>query len=87
MSDDIDMENVPINNVPAEKITLSELYNAKSDISILFPTRSTWVIRMAQMEDEIEYSDSLNRPEIEEPLKVPSSIAKREKVEVTVDSD
>ena len=53
MSDDIDMENVPINNVSAEKITLSELYNAKSDISILFPTRSTWVIRMAQMEDEI----------------------------------
>lgn len=55
ISDDIDMENVPINNVPAEKITLSELYDAESDISILFPTRSTWVIGMAQMEDEIEY--------------------------------
>lgn len=87
MSDDIDMENVPTNNVPAEKITLSELYDAESDINILFPTRSTWVIGMIQIEDEIEYYDSLNRPEIEEPLKVPSSIAKKQKVEVIVDSD
>lgn len=36
MFDDIDMENVSINNVPAKKITLSELYNAELDINILF---------------------------------------------------
>lgn len=42
---------------------------------------------MAQIEDKIEYYDSLNRPEIEEPLKVLSSIAKRQKVEVIVDSN
>lgn len=70
MSDDINMENFPTNNLPVEKITLSELYNAKLDISILFPSKSTWVIGLTKIEDEIEYYDSLNW------LKVPSSIAK-----------
>ena len=87
MSNDIDIENVPTDNIPAEKITLAKLYDAESDISILFPTRSTWVIEMVQIKDEIEYYDFLNRPEIEEPLKVPSSIAKRQKVEVIIDSN
>ena len=81
------MENVPTDSVLAEKITLAKLYNTKLDISILFPTRSTWVIGLAQIEDEIEYYDSFNWPEIEKPLKVLSSIAKRQKVEIIIDSD
>lgn len=40
MFNDINMENVPINNVPVKKIILTELYNAKLDISVLFPARS-----------------------------------------------
>lgn len=35
------LENVPIDNVLAEKIILVELYNAKLDISILFLNKST----------------------------------------------
>lgn len=87
MADDMDQENLFVHNTPTEKITLAELYDAESDIDILFPTRSTWVLGLAQMEDEIEYYDSLNRPEIEEPLKVPASIAKKQKVDVVIDSD
>ena len=47
MADNIDQENILVHDTPVEKITLLELYNAESDINILFPTRSTWVIRLA----------------------------------------
>ena len=41
MSDNINMKNIPTNNIPIEKIILSELYDNESDINILFPTKST----------------------------------------------
>lgn len=87
MADDMDQENILVHDTPAEKITLSELYDTESDINILFPTRSTWVIGLVQMEDEIEYYDSLNCPEVEEPLKVPAGIAKKQKVDIVIDND
>lgn len=41
MSNDINIKNVPTNNIPTEKIILVKLYNAKLDIRILFLIRLT----------------------------------------------
>lgn len=83
----LSLENVLIDNVLTEKIILAELYNAKLDISILFLNKSTQVIKLVQIEDEIEQYNSFNQLKMKEPLKVPSSIAKKQKVEVIVDNN
>lgn len=39
------------------------------------------------MDDEVEYCDFFNCPEVEEPLNVLAGIAKKQKVDVVIDSN